>query len=46
MRFLEETVLLELTTESRAGVGYEDDTVRLEEPLAVGDCDVESPPAS
>jgi quercetin dioxygenase-like cupin family protein len=37
MRFLEDTVIIQFTTESRAGTGYEDDTVRLEHPLIISD---------
>lgn len=37
MRFLEDTVLMDMTTQSRAGTGYEDDTVRLEHPLITVD---------
>jgi len=37
MRFMEDTVIIEFTTESRAGTGYEDDTVRLEHPLIISD---------
>ena len=37
MRFIEDTVLMEFTTESRTGTGYEDDTVRLEHSLIDAD---------
>ncbi len=33
MRFIEDSEMIQLTTESRAGSGYEDDTCRLETPL-------------